>query len=103
MKKVTNQYVLNPHLAAINVEIWRDIKSMRSPMISCVRSCHNLCNCVFNSPVFRDGCSCLPRMSQTCCMGGRSGNLVAIEAHHILNDIVGRVAQYVDGHCLVDE
>ncbi|GFW13497.1 uncharacterized protein TNCV_1209631 [Trichonephila clavipes] len=39
------------------------------------RSCHSLCICAVNSPVSRDGCSCLPSASQTCSIGERSGDL----------------------------
>ncbi|GBM34792.1 hypothetical protein AVEN_232796-1 [Araneus ventricosus] len=53
----------------------RGIKSIRSPMTFCGRSCHNLCNWAVNSPVFRDGCSCLQRTSQTCSIAERSGDL----------------------------
>ncbi|GFV35734.1 hypothetical protein TNCV_1261841 [Trichonephila clavipes] len=59
-------------------------------MTPCGRSCHSLCNCAVNSPVSRDGCSCLPRHALL------AKDLVTWQAmvgRHILEDIVGRVAQ----------
>ncbi|GFV65437.1 hypothetical protein TNCV_4317121 [Trichonephila clavipes] len=70
-------------------------------MTPCGRSCHSLCICTVNSPVSRDGCSCLPSASQTCSIDERSGDLAG--HNHILEDIVGRVAQYVDEHYPVDK
>ncbi|GFV52515.1 hypothetical protein TNCV_83541 [Trichonephila clavipes] len=64
-------------------------------MTPCGRSCHSLCICAVNSPVSQDGCSCLPSM--TCSIGEK--DLVTWQAmvgRHILEDIVGRVVQYVD-------
>ncbi|GFV40052.1 hypothetical protein TNCV_2783711 [Trichonephila clavipes] len=64
-----------PPLAAIQAEIRRGIDSIRSLMTPCGRSCHSLCICAVNSPVSRDGCSCLPSAFQTCSIGERSGDL----------------------------
>ncbi|GFT48748.1 hypothetical protein TNCV_595181 [Trichonephila clavipes] len=72
-------------------------------MTPCGRSCHSLCICAVNSPVSRDGCSCLPSAFQTCSIGERSGDLKAMVGRHILEDIVGRVAQYVDENYPVDK
>ncbi|GFX13378.1 hypothetical protein TNCV_2191331 [Trichonephila clavipes] len=69
-------------------------------MTPCGRSCHSLCICAVNSPVSRDGCSCLPRHALL------AKDLVTWQAmvgRHILEDIVGRVAQYVDEHYPVDK
>ncbi|GFV35136.1 hypothetical protein TNCV_292511 [Trichonephila clavipes] len=62
-------------------------------MTPCGRSCHSLCICAVNSPVSWDGCSCLPSASQTCSIGERSVTWQAMVGCHILEDIVGRVAQ----------
>ncbi|GFX00298.1 uncharacterized protein TNCV_297871 [Trichonephila clavipes] len=73
-------------------------------MTPCGRSCHSLCICAVNSPVSRDGCSCLPSASQTFSIGEKSGDLVGHgRTSYILEDIVGRVAQYVDEHYPVDK
>ncbi|GBO06909.1 hypothetical protein AVEN_116723-1 [Araneus ventricosus] len=74
----------------MQAETRRGIESMSSPMTFCGRSCHNLCNWAVNSPVFRDGCSCLPSTSQTCSIGERSGDLAGHgnTSCHILEDIV---------------
>ncbi|GFX62550.1 hypothetical protein TNCV_1006231 [Trichonephila clavipes] len=45
----------------------------------------------------KDGCSCLPS-AQTYSIGERSGDLAGHVGRHILEDIVGRIAQYVDEH-----
>ncbi|GFT87842.1 hypothetical protein TNCV_799481 [Trichonephila clavipes] len=69
-------------------------------MTPCGRSCHTLCICAVNSPVSQDGCSCLPRHALL------AKDLVTWQAmvgRHILEDIVGRVAQYVDEHYPVDK
>ncbi|GFV12002.1 hypothetical protein TNCV_4716101, partial [Trichonephila clavipes] len=78
----------------------RGIDSIRSLMTPCGRSCHSLCICAVNSPVSRDGCSCPPRHALL------AKDLVTWQAmvgRHILEDIVGRVAQYVDEHYAVDK
>ncbi|GFV92608.1 hypothetical protein TNCV_1374591 [Trichonephila clavipes] len=73
-------------------------------MTPCGRSCHSLCICAVNSPVSWDGCSCLPSASQTSSIGERSGDLAGHgRGRHILEDIVVRVAQYVDEHYPVDK
>ncbi|GFW71016.1 hypothetical protein TNCV_191071 [Trichonephila clavipes] len=71
-------------------------------MTPCGRSCHSLCICAVNSPVSRDGCSCLPSAFQTCSIGERSGDLAGHGRTSYPEDIVGRVAQYVDEHYPVD-
>ncbi|GFV02903.1 hypothetical protein TNCV_4059041 [Trichonephila clavipes] len=40
---------------------------------------------------------------QTCSIGERSGDLAGHVGRHIFEDIVGRVAQYVDEHYPVDK
>ncbi|GFX34422.1 hypothetical protein TNCV_3656601 [Trichonephila clavipes] len=73
-------------------------------MTPCGRSSHSLCICAVNSPVSRDGCSCLPSASQTCSIGERSGDLAGHgRTSYPFEDIVGRVAQYVDEHYSVDK
>ncbi|GFS73015.1 hypothetical protein TNCV_391351 [Trichonephila clavipes] len=62
------------------------------------RSCHSLCICAVNL-VSRDGCK-RPRQALL------EKDLVTWQAmvgRHILEDIVGRVAQYVDEHYPVDK
>ncbi|GFU97353.1 hypothetical protein TNCV_3889681 [Trichonephila clavipes] len=44
-----------------------------------------------------------PASVQTCSIGERSGDWQAMVGRHILEDIVGRVAQYVDEHYPVDK
>ncbi|GFV36557.1 hypothetical protein TNCV_2260761 [Trichonephila clavipes] len=68
-------------------------------MTPCGRSCHSLCICAVNSPVSQDGCSCLSRHALL------AKDLVTWQAigRHILEDIVGRVVQYVDEHYPVDK
>ncbi|GFX16676.1 hypothetical protein TNCV_2388201 [Trichonephila clavipes] len=72
-------------------------------MTPCGRSCHSLCICAVNSPVSLDGCSCLPSASKKCSIGEDLVTWQAMVGRHILEDIVGRVAQYVDEHYLVDK
>ncbi|GFV89837.1 hypothetical protein TNCV_4690661 [Trichonephila clavipes] len=72
-------------------------------MTPCGRSCHSLCICAVNSPVSQDGCSCLPSASRHALLAKRSGDLAGHVGDHILEDIVERVAQYVDEHYPVDK
>ncbi|GFS97883.1 hypothetical protein TNCV_2018331 [Trichonephila clavipes] len=57
----------------------------------------------FNSPVSRDGCSCLPNASRHALLAKDLVTWQAMVGRHILEDIVGRVAQYVDEHYPVDK
>ncbi|GFU29177.1 hypothetical protein TNCV_278031 [Trichonephila clavipes] len=72
-------------------------------MTPCGRSCHSLCICAVNSPVSRDGCSCLPSASRHALLAKDLVTWQAMVGRHILEDIVGRVAQYVDEHYPVDK
>ncbi|GFV89667.1 hypothetical protein TNCV_1576401 [Trichonephila clavipes] len=72
-------------------------------MTPCGRSCHSLCICAVNSPVSRDGCSCLPSASRHVLLAKDLVSWQAMVGRHILEDIVGRVAQYVDEHYPVDK
>ncbi|GFU97501.1 hypothetical protein TNCV_1913561 [Trichonephila clavipes] len=72
-------------------------------MTPCGRSCHSLCICAVNSPVSRDGCSCLPNASRHALLAKDLVTWQAMVGRHILEDIVGRVAQYVDEHYPVDK
>ncbi|GFY29663.1 hypothetical protein TNCV_1812431 [Trichonephila clavipes] len=72
-------------------------------MTPCGRSCHSLCICAVNSPVSRDGCSCLPNSSRHALLAKDLVTWQAMVGRHILEDIVGRVAQYVDEHYPVDK
>ncbi|GFV45321.1 hypothetical protein TNCV_2037741 [Trichonephila clavipes] len=72
-------------------------------MTPCGRSCHSLCICAVNSPVSRDGCSCLPSASRHALLAKDLVTWHAMVGRHILEDIVGRVAQYVDEHYPVDK
>ncbi|GFU87714.1 hypothetical protein TNCV_912851 [Trichonephila clavipes] len=65
--------------------------------------CHSLCICAVNSPGYLDGCSCLPSSVQTCLLVKDLATWQAMVGRHILEDIVGRVAQYVDEHYPVDK
>ncbi|GFT45735.1 uncharacterized protein TNCV_2671661 [Trichonephila clavipes] len=65
-------------------------------MTPCGRSCHSLCICAVNSPVSQDGCSCLPSASRHALLAKDLVTWQAMVGRHILEDIVGRVAQYVD-------
>ncbi|GFU78196.1 hypothetical protein TNCV_1678111 [Trichonephila clavipes] len=47
------------------------------------RSCHDLCICAVNSPVSRDGCSCLQRVRHAL-LAKRSGDLAGHGRRHIL-------------------
>ncbi|GFW25875.1 hypothetical protein TNCV_4185981 [Trichonephila clavipes] len=67
------------------------------------RSCHSLCICAVNSPVSRDGCSCLPNASRHALLAKDLVTWQAMVGRHILEDIVRRVAQYVDEHYPVDK
>ncbi|GFV14648.1 hypothetical protein TNCV_2586211 [Trichonephila clavipes] len=98
--KDTNQYAVNPSLQAETV--YR-IESMRSPMTSYGRSCHNLCNWEVILSIIRDSCSRFARTPQTCCIGERSSDLASNENSHIFEDIIGRAVLYVDEHCLSDK
>ncbi|GFS49315.1 hypothetical protein TNCV_2411061 [Trichonephila clavipes] len=69
-------------------------------MTPCGRSCHSLCICAVNSPVSRTAAVAFPDMLYW------RKDLVTWQAmlgRHILEDIVGRVAQYVDEHYPVDK
>ncbi|GFV67227.1 hypothetical protein TNCV_3669821 [Trichonephila clavipes] len=72
-------------------------------MTTCGRSCHSLCICAVNSPVSRDGCSCLPSASRHALLAKDLVTWQAMVGRHILEDIVGRVAQYVDEHYPVNK
>ncbi|GFT46612.1 hypothetical protein TNCV_3184511 [Trichonephila clavipes] len=72
-------------------------------MTPCGRSCHSLCICAVNSPVSRDGCSCLPSASRHALLAKDLVTWQAMVGRHILEDIVERVAQYVDEHYPVDK
>ncbi|GFV12676.1 hypothetical protein TNCV_3307501 [Trichonephila clavipes] len=72
-------------------------------MTPCGRSCHSLCICAVNSPVSRDGCSCLPNASRHALLAKDLVTWQAMVGRHILEDIVGRVAQYVNEHYPVDK
>ncbi|GFW21379.1 hypothetical protein TNCV_1532041 [Trichonephila clavipes] len=72
-------------------------------MTPCGRSCHSLCICAVNSPVSRDGCRCLPSASRHALLAKDLVTWQAMVGRHILEDIVGRVAQYVDEHYPVDK
>ncbi|GFV17271.1 hypothetical protein TNCV_5103341 [Trichonephila clavipes] len=72
-------------------------------MTPCGRSCHSLCICAVNSPVSQDGCSCLPSASRHALLAKDLVTWQAMVGRHILEDIVGRVAQYVDEHYPVDK
>ncbi|GFU21359.1 hypothetical protein TNCV_2434731 [Trichonephila clavipes] len=65
--------------------------------------CHSLCICAVNSPVSRDGCSCLPSASRHALLAKDLVTWQSMVGRHILEDIVGRVAQYVDEHYPVDK
>ncbi|GFT09964.1 hypothetical protein TNCV_1114281 [Trichonephila clavipes] len=56
-----------------------------------------------NSPVSRDGCSCLPSASRHALLAKDLVTWQAMVGRHILEDIVGRVAQYVEEHYPVDK
>ncbi|GFV04761.1 hypothetical protein TNCV_1820221 [Trichonephila clavipes] len=62
-------------------------------MTPCGISCHSLCICAVNSPVSRDGCSCLPSASRHALLAKDLVTWQAMVGRHILEDIVGRVAQ----------
>ncbi|GFV19247.1 hypothetical protein TNCV_968961 [Trichonephila clavipes] len=72
-------------------------------MTPCGRSCHSLCICAVNSPVSRDGLQLPSQRVQTCSIGERSGDLAGHGRTSYPEDIVGRVAQYVDEHYPVDK
>ncbi|GFV68706.1 hypothetical protein TNCV_1433571 [Trichonephila clavipes] len=72
-------------------------------MTPCGRSCHSLCIYAVNSPVSRDGCSCLPSASRHALLAKDLVTWQAMVGRHILEDIVGRVAQYVAEHYPVDK
>ncbi|GFU25818.1 hypothetical protein TNCV_5103761 [Trichonephila clavipes] len=72
-------------------------------MTPCGRSCHSLCICAVNSPVSQDGCSCLPSASRHALLAKDLVTWQAMVGRHILEDIVGRVVQYVDEHYPVDK
>ncbi|GFT63016.1 hypothetical protein TNCV_1607741 [Trichonephila clavipes] len=61
------------------------------------------CICAVNSPVSRDGCSCLPQRRRHALLAKYLVTWQAMVGRHILEDIVGRVAQYVDEHYPVDK
>ncbi|GFV58664.1 hypothetical protein TNCV_1764951 [Trichonephila clavipes] len=76
---------------------------MKSPLTSCERSYHNVCNWAIFSPVLQDGCSC-------CQVSPRHAVLVrvlmiwkAIKLPHIFKGIVVKVLQYVDERFLPDK
>ncbi|GFV41544.1 hypothetical protein TNCV_3626961 [Trichonephila clavipes] len=71
-------------------------------MTPCGRSCHSLCICAVNSPVSRDGCSCLPSASQTFSIGERSGDLVGHGNVISLKTLLGE-SRNVDEHYPVDK
>ncbi|GFU96102.1 hypothetical protein TNCV_611581 [Trichonephila clavipes] len=63
-------------------------------MTPCGRPCHSLCICAVNSPVSRR--LQLPSQRvQTCPNWRKIQSWQAMVGRHILEDIVGRVAQYV--------
>ena len=57
MKKVTNQQVVKPPLAAIQVKTQHGTKSVMSSITFCDRLWHNICNLPYNSLVLRDSCN----------------------------------------------
>ncbi|GFV36165.1 hypothetical protein TNCV_4411671 [Trichonephila clavipes] len=72
-------------------------------MTPCGRSCHSLCICAVNSPVSRR--LQLPSQRVADMLYWRKDLVTwqAMVGRHILEDIVGRVAQYVDEHYPVDK
>ncbi|GFV16992.1 hypothetical protein TNCV_3346871 [Trichonephila clavipes] len=58
-------------------------------MTPCGRSCHSICICAVNSPVSRDGCSCLPSVSRHALLAKDLVTWQAMVGRHILEDIVG--------------
>ncbi|GFT99684.1 hypothetical protein TNCV_1140731 [Trichonephila clavipes] len=65
--------------------------------------CHSLCICAVNSPVSRGRLQLPSQRVQTCSIGENLVTWQAMVGRHILEDIVGRVAQYVDEHYPVDK
>ncbi|GFX37914.1 hypothetical protein TNCV_3835151 [Trichonephila clavipes] len=72
-------------------------------MTPCGRSCHSLCICAVNSPVSRAAAVAFPARRRHALLAKDLVTWQAMVGRHILEDIVGRVAQYVDEHYLVDK
>ncbi|GFT20897.1 hypothetical protein TNCV_3130571 [Trichonephila clavipes] len=53
------------------------------------RSCHSLCICAVNSPVSRDGCSCLPSASRHALLVKDLVTWQAMVGRHILKKLLG--------------
>ncbi|GFW27059.1 hypothetical protein TNCV_92851 [Trichonephila clavipes] len=76
---------------------------MKSPKTSCGQSCNNLCNWAVNSSVFRDACSCFQASPRRDVLVKGLMTWQAMGVRYILKDIVGKVKQYVNKHCLADK
>ncbi|GFX18338.1 hypothetical protein TNCV_4306391 [Trichonephila clavipes] len=63
-------------------------------MTPCGRSCHSLCICAVNSPV--TAAVAFPARPRHDLLAKDLVTWQAMVGRHILEDIVGRVAQYVD-------
>ncbi|GFU93399.1 hypothetical protein TNCV_1861291 [Trichonephila clavipes] len=72
-------------------------------MTPCGRSCHSLCICAVNSPVSRTAAVAFPARPRHALLAKDLVTWQAMVGRHILEDIVGRVAQYVDEHYPVDK
>ncbi|GFX35711.1 hypothetical protein TNCV_745041 [Trichonephila clavipes] len=69
-------------------------------MTPCGRSCHSLCICTVNSPVSRDGCSCLPNASRHALLAKDLVTWQAMVGRHILEDIVEE-SHALDNKCRI--
>ncbi|GFT59797.1 hypothetical protein TNCV_2496321 [Trichonephila clavipes] len=73
-------------------------------MTPCGRSCHSLCICAVNSPVSPGTAAvAFPARPRNALLAKDLVTWLAMVGRHILEDIVGRVAQYVDEHYPVDK
>ncbi|GFU47892.1 hypothetical protein TNCV_4967051 [Trichonephila clavipes] len=72
-------------------------------MTPCRRSCHSLCICAVNSPVSPGRLQLPSSASRHALLAKDLVTWQAMVGRHILEDIVGRVAQYVDEHYPVDK